>query len=271
MRRKWPVILALACSDPLGKGPDDPDDPDEQPEEQPEPDRIDGMVECAPHTLDFELSSMLSACDDPDCDTLGGPWRGDGPPALYFDLRMSARCFLAGVAALKKGVTRYTLTDCTGEQVPRDGNLVLTWQPSQPLPLPLTIGQIIDLRYRTIGDDRAAADHHGWSVSDDAGILRAYHSVQSFVPDPWLVEPLELEVSHQGCTPLAQCGGTAFRDQITIRTTGQTVDVPDGNNDTFVNGNTVYDVFVFEARSGSGLACGATGTTARYELAFLAR
>lgn len=268
MRQQWLVALSLvACIDPIDKNPDSAG----LPEEEAEPEVVPEVVECATRTLDFALSSMLSACDDPGCNILGGPWRGDGPPALYYDVRMSARCVVADLVELKKGVARYKLVGCTGQQVPREGAMVLTWHPSQPLPLPLAIDQVVNLRYRAIGSDQSAVTHHGWSVSDDTGRLLAYHSAQSFAPDPWLVEPLALDVSHQDCTPLAQCGGTAFRDQITIHTPGQSVTVPDGNDGTFVDGDRIYDAFVLEARSGSGFACGATGTTARYELAFLAR
>lgn len=267
MRQQWLVALSLvACIDPIDKDPDSG-----QPEEALEPDLASEVVECATRTLDFELSTMLSGCQDPACNILGGPWRGDGPPAVYYDVRMTARCFVEDVVELTKGVARYRLLGCSGQQVPRDGAMVLTWQPSQPLPLPLAVGQIVDLRYRALGSDRAAVAHHGLSISDESGRLLAYHSAQSYAPDPWLVEPLALEVSHQDCTPLAQCGGTAFRDQITIRTPGQTITVPDGTDGTFVTGDKIYDAFVFEARSGSGFACGASGTTARYELAVVAR
>lgn len=268
MRQQWLVALSLvACIDPIDKDPGDPG----QPEAEVEPDLVPEVVECATRTLDFELSTMLSACGDPDCNLLGGPWRGDGPPARYYDVRMTARCVVTNVVELTKGVARYKLAGCIGDQVPRDRTLVLTWQPSQPLPLPLAPGQFVDLRYRALGSDQSAIAHHGLSIRDDAGRLIAHHSAQSFHPDPWLVEPLALDVSHQDCTPLAQCGGDAFRDQITIRSPGQTVTLPDGTDGTFVIGDEIYDAFIFEARSGSGFACAGTGTTARYELAILAR
>lgn len=266
MRRPWllaiPLFTCVECVDPLDKDAD-PGEPElVEPEAEP-------PVECIARVLDFTLSSMISACEDRDCTVLSGPWHGQTEPAAYYDLRMSAECVVASTTELAKGTSRWLLDNCIGEQIPADGSLVLTWHPSEPLDLPIAVGQVVRLRYRVIGSEAGGTDHHGWALRDTAGELLAFHSAQSFMPDPWLTEPLVLEASHQDCTPTAQCGGEAFSDQITFRTTGRASTVPDGGFGVFANGSRIYDAFVFHARSGA--TCPGAGSTTRYELAFLAR
>lgn len=264
MRREvgWLIVASLfACGDRDPKTPE-PDTGEVEDDE---------LVECAPKTLEFGLSSMISGCADAECDQLTGPWHGLMPEAAHYDLTLAAECTVASSRELIKGVTRWVFDDCEGDKVPADGTLVLTWEPSEPLPLPLTVGETIHLRYRAIGSLTGHENHHAWSLRDDSDTVLAFHSGESFMPDPWLTEPIVLTASHQDCSSTEQCGGTAFRDRIEFRGGGGSVNIADGNAGTFANGATVYDAFVFAAYSGSGFDCGVSSDASRYTLAFIAR
>jgi len=270
-----PLLLAslLACGGDLATTTNDlgTGEPDTG-AETPTTGGPDGLVECAPKPLALGLYSSLGTCADAECDEMGGPWHGQPVQATHYDITLAAQCSVASAVAQPGGATRWVLRDCTGDQIPANATLALTWAPTAPLPLPLTVGQPIRLRHRAIVDDGGDyIAHLAWSLRDDSDTLLAFHSGKYGIPDPWLTEPLTLVASHQDCTPTTVCGDTTWRDQIAFRAPGGSLTLADGNAGSFTDGPTTYDAFVFTAYSGSGYNCGLYSAIAAYTLALVAR
>lgn len=230
----------------------------------------DELIECAPDNISLNISTWLAPCTDVLCDSFSNPWGGPFEEEDSWDITYSALCTVGDFVDTEEDFSYWTLEGCIGEGIPDHGRLAIGWTVEPNLLLALSPGESVELRYRTLHNSWDYDTHVSWSVRRADESLVVARSSGFYLPDTWISEPISITASAQECTPFEACSGVGYTEQLHFALAEELVVVP-ARNTGEIGESPLFDLFVLEARSGSGFQCGMYSSYEIYDMLIVER